>query len=109
MDEYTLRQRRLRERKRRERRVVCGILAVILLLSCMVAGWLIVRHRRTRITMGSERVQLDVPVLEKQPREVSEMERLEIEVEPGRFRFSAPRGAVFGSALDCAAKSAAGV
>lgn len=41
--------------------------------------------------------------------EVSEMERLEIEVEPGRFRFSAPRGAVFGSALDCAAKSAAGV
>ena len=81
MDEYTLRQQRLRERKRRERRVVFGILAGILLLSCMVAGWLIVRHRRTRITMGSERVQLDVPVLEKQPREVSEMERPPLDVQ----------------------------
>ena len=81
MDEYTLRQRRLRERKRRERRVVCGILAVILLLSCMVAGWLIVRHRRAQIIMGSERVQLDVPVLEKQPREVREMERPPLDVQ----------------------------
>lgn len=81
MDEYTLRQRRLRERKRRERRVIFGILAVILLLSCTVAGWLIVRHRRAQIIMGSERVQLDVPVLEKQPREVSEMERPPLDVQ----------------------------
>ena len=81
MDEYTLRQRRLRERKRRERRVIFGILAVILFLSCTVAGWLIVRHRRAQIIMGSERVQLDVPVLEKQPREVTEMERPPLDVQ----------------------------
>ena len=61
--------------------MVCGILAVILLLSCMVAGWLIVRHRRAQIIMGSERVQLDVPVLEKQPREVTEMERPPLDVQ----------------------------
>lgn len=32
--------------------------------------------------------------------EIREMERLEIDVEPGRFRFSVPRGAVMGSALE---------
>lgn len=32
--------------------------------------------------------------------EIREMERLEIDVEPGRFRFSVPRGAEMGSALE---------
>lgn len=35
--------------------------------------------------------------------EIHELDRLEIDVEPGKFRFSAPRGAVMGSALDGAA------
>lgn len=34
--------------------------------------------------------------------EIREMRRLEIDVEPGRFRFSVPRGAVMGSALESA-------
>lgn len=41
--------------------------------------------------------------------EIHELDRLEIDVEPGRFLFSAPRGAIMGSALDGAAELRAGV
>lgn len=41
--------------------------------------------------------------------EIHELDRLEIDVEPGKFRFSAPRGAVMGSALDSAAAKASRV
>lgn len=41
--------------------------------------------------------------------EIPELDRLEIDVEPGRFLFSAPRGAIMGSALDGAAELRAGV
>ncbi len=40
--------------------------------------------------------------------EVTEMERLEIEVEPGKFRFSVPRGAVLGNAVGCVPASMSG-
>lgn len=41
--------------------------------------------------------------------EIHELDRLEIDVEPGKFIFSAPRGAVMGSALDSAAAKASRV
>ncbi|MCI5826954.1 MAG: N-acetylmuramoyl-L-alanine amidase [Lachnospiraceae bacterium] len=56
-------------------------LLVILLVSCLFAGWLIRRHHRAQIIMGSERVQLDRSPSAGQPREVTEMERPPLDVQ----------------------------
>ena len=56
-------------------------LLVILLVSCLFAGWLIRRHHRVQIIMGSERVQLDRSPSAGQPREVTEMERPPLDVQ----------------------------
>ena len=61
--------------------MVLGIFAVILILSCMIAGWIIFRHHRAQIIMGSERVQLDAPDTGDIPREVTEMERPPLNVQ----------------------------
>ena len=80
LDESTLRQRRLRERKRREKRMVLAILMVILVISCLVIAGLVIRHKRTRIVMGSDRVQLEPSLSAKGPREVTEMDRPPLDV-----------------------------
>ncbi len=54
---------------------------MILLVSCLFAGWLIRRHHRAQIIMGSERVQLDRSPSAGQPREVTEMERPPLDVQ----------------------------
>ena len=61
--------------------MVLGIFAVILILSCMIAGRIIFRHHRAQIIMGSERVQLDAPDTGDIPREVTEMERPPLNVQ----------------------------
>lgn len=54
---------------------------MILLVSCLFAGWLIRRHHRAQIIMGSERVQLDGALAGGQPREVTEMDRPSLDVQ----------------------------
>ena len=78
MNEYALRRRR---KRKNERRVLIVSLLVILLVSCLFAGWLIRRHHRAQIIMGSERVQLDRSPSAGQPREVTEMERPPLDVQ----------------------------
>lgn len=78
MNEYALRRRR---KRKNERRVFIVSLLVILLVSCLFAGWLIRRHHRAQIIMGSERVQLDRSPSAGQPREVTEMERPPLDVQ----------------------------
>lgn len=78
MNEYALRRRR---KRKNERRVFIVSLLVILLVSCLFAGWLIRRHHRVQIIMGSERVQLDRSPSAGQPREVTEMERPPLDVQ----------------------------
>ena len=84
MDEYTLRKERLRKKKRRrEQRIFIGCLVAVLLIAGLVMGWVILRHYRAQIIMGSERVQLVVPVTqnENEPREVTQMERPILDVQ----------------------------
>lgn len=78
MNEYALRRRR---KRKNERRVLIVSILVILLVSCLFAGWLIRRHHRAQIIMGSERVQLDRSPSAGQPREVTEMERPPLDVQ----------------------------
>lgn len=78
MNEYALRRRR---KRKNERRALIVSLLVILLVSCLFAGWLIRRHHRAQIIMGSERVQLDRSPSAGQPREVTEMERPPLDVQ----------------------------
>lgn len=56
-------------------------LCVVILVSGMIAAWMIHRHRSAQIIMGSERVQLMAPISGDQPREVTEMERPPLDVQ----------------------------
>lgn len=78
MNEQALKRKK---KRRNERWAVLACLGVILLVSCLVIGWMIHRHHREQIIMSGEQVQLAGLSPANQPREVTEMDRPPLDVQ----------------------------
>lgn len=78
MDEQAIKRRK---KRKKERRILFLCYGAVLLVSCVLIGWIVHRHHREQISLSSGQVKLQAPFAAGLPREVTEMERPPLDVQ----------------------------